>query len=456
MSLTIIEQSFYLMEFDQGMIIDATKGSMARFVNHSCEPNCEMRKWIVDKKPRMALFALRPIMTGEELTYDYNFEPTGEPQPCHCGAGNCRGVIGPRTTKVQDKQRVKEQQLKTKEKAKKIIAEKKQQSAPKAESTKTLESKASSAKNLVSNALAGTKRKFKELISGSSSKDPKGSKDSEASNDFVKPAEERGNRLQKRQRTSQGPTSFPGLEARAASTLSLSSRNSSEERQPLLQKESLKSISTKEKRVTSTSTDTTTLVNDSTSTIEQFTPVTEQSASDTKVSADSTQPTASPVDSKGSPRSKYFVERKTSTQPAALATPETVHQQSPRKTNTVVAASSIEVEPESRSFDEHLGSSSDDKPGSPEHKGSRNPWLTYKVPHPSKKTNLSKVTGQGTLEGYFKRSDTVKKVTEVLKKEKTNLELGAVDSEEHEGRNASEMKRGKSVRAIEKEMTDIA
>ncbi len=63
------------MLFDQNMIIDATRGSIARFVNHSCEPNCRMIKWTVAGKPRMALFAGdRGIMSGEELTYDYNFE----------------------------------------------------------------------------------------------------------------------------------------------------------------------------------------------------------------------------------------------------------------------------------------------------------------------------------------------------------------------------------------------
>jgi len=64
------------MTFDQNMIIDATTcGSSARFVNHSCEPNCKMEKWTVAGKPRMALFAgENGIMSGEELTYDYNFE----------------------------------------------------------------------------------------------------------------------------------------------------------------------------------------------------------------------------------------------------------------------------------------------------------------------------------------------------------------------------------------------
>lgn len=69
------EQCYYLMSFDNKMIIDATRGTIARFVNHSCEPNCEMIKWTVGGEPRMALFAgSRGVMTGEELTYDYNFE----------------------------------------------------------------------------------------------------------------------------------------------------------------------------------------------------------------------------------------------------------------------------------------------------------------------------------------------------------------------------------------------
>jgi [histone H3]-lysine4 N-trimethyltransferase ASH1L len=56
---------------------------MARFVNHSCDPNCEIRQMLVrtgegkkaSVEPRMALFALdERIKFGDELTYDYNFE----------------------------------------------------------------------------------------------------------------------------------------------------------------------------------------------------------------------------------------------------------------------------------------------------------------------------------------------------------------------------------------------
>ncbi|KAF4636846.1 hypothetical protein G7Y89_g1236 [Cudoniella acicularis] len=101
-------ECYYLMSFDQNMILDGTKGSIARFVNHSCRPNCRMVKWIVGGKPRMALFAGdNPIMSGDELTYDYNFDPFSAKnvQECRCGSDNCRGVLGP---KPKDPKPVKE------------------------------------------------------------------------------------------------------------------------------------------------------------------------------------------------------------------------------------------------------------------------------------------------------------------------------------------------------------
>ncbi|KAF3023992.1 hypothetical protein E8E15_009006 [Penicillium rubens] len=100
---------YYLMYFDQNMIIDATRGSIARFVNHACEPNCRMEKWTVAGKPRMALFAGdRGVSTGEELSYDYNFDPYSNKnvQECRCGSANCRGFLGPRLKEKQ--QRAKE------------------------------------------------------------------------------------------------------------------------------------------------------------------------------------------------------------------------------------------------------------------------------------------------------------------------------------------------------------
>jgi len=94
----------YCLHLDGGLVIDGHRmGSDGRFVNHSCNPNCEMQKWSVNGLSRMALFALRDIHPDEELTYDYNFSlfnPT-EGQPCRCDAINCRGVIGGKSQRVK-------------------------------------------------------------------------------------------------------------------------------------------------------------------------------------------------------------------------------------------------------------------------------------------------------------------------------------------------------------------
>ena len=64
----------YCLAMDNKIMIDAHRaGSECRFVNHSCAPNSEMEKRNVDGLSRMALFALRDILPGEEICYDYNF-----------------------------------------------------------------------------------------------------------------------------------------------------------------------------------------------------------------------------------------------------------------------------------------------------------------------------------------------------------------------------------------------
>lgn len=84
------------------MLLKLSNVSAGRFVNHSCAPNCEMQKWSVNGLSRMALFALRNIGAGEELTYDYNFSlfNPAEGQPCKCGTKDCRGVIGGKSQRV--------------------------------------------------------------------------------------------------------------------------------------------------------------------------------------------------------------------------------------------------------------------------------------------------------------------------------------------------------------------
>ncbi|XP_063215904.1 uncharacterized protein LOC134527289 isoform X2 [Bacillus rossius redtenbacheri] len=93
----------YCLNLDGGLVIDGHRmGGDGRFVNHSCEPNCEMQKWSVNGLFRMALFALRNIEPNEELSYDYNFSlfNPAEGQPCKCGSNKCRGVIGGKWQRV--------------------------------------------------------------------------------------------------------------------------------------------------------------------------------------------------------------------------------------------------------------------------------------------------------------------------------------------------------------------
>lgn len=94
----------YCLHLDKGLVIDGHRmGSDCRFVNHSCEPNCEMQKWSVNGLPRMALFAMDDIEPGQELTYDYNFSlfNPAEGQVCRCGSKECRGVIGGKSQRVR-------------------------------------------------------------------------------------------------------------------------------------------------------------------------------------------------------------------------------------------------------------------------------------------------------------------------------------------------------------------
>lgn len=93
------KECYYLMELERNLVIDGTRGSMSRFINHSCEPNCEVRMVKVNGTPRMGVFAGSDsgIMSGEELTYDYNFDNFGDKaQKCYCGTPKCRGTLSRR------------------------------------------------------------------------------------------------------------------------------------------------------------------------------------------------------------------------------------------------------------------------------------------------------------------------------------------------------------------------
>ncbi|KAI4222404.1 MAG: hypothetical protein L6R36_006167 [Xanthoria steineri] len=89
--------SSYLFRIDENTIIDATKrGGIARFINHSCTPNCTAKIITVDRSKRIVIYALRDIDQDEELTYDYKFERewgSDDRVPCLCGSSGCKGFL---------------------------------------------------------------------------------------------------------------------------------------------------------------------------------------------------------------------------------------------------------------------------------------------------------------------------------------------------------------------------
>eukprot|EP01083_Nonionella_stella_P214326 772315_1 len=87
----------YYLTLEGDKVIDASKkGTMARFINHSCDPNCKIEKWTVQNQPRQGVFSKCLIKAGEELTFDYKYELGDESyrKLCFCSKPNCTGFIG--------------------------------------------------------------------------------------------------------------------------------------------------------------------------------------------------------------------------------------------------------------------------------------------------------------------------------------------------------------------------
>ncbi|WFD19215.1 Histone deacetylase complex subunit [Malassezia caprae] len=113
-SVYAARKNYYFIEYDAsaGEVIDAgLRGNKLRFVNHSCEPNCYFEKWLLsgseegrNAEYQLALFALRDIRAGEEITYDYGWSAFQPPtldengqmisgERCLCGAPSCTGWL---------------------------------------------------------------------------------------------------------------------------------------------------------------------------------------------------------------------------------------------------------------------------------------------------------------------------------------------------------------------------
>jgi hypothetical protein len=87
----------FLFAVDRNVVIDATvDGNDSRFINHSCDPNCESN---IEKR-RVFIDAIRTIEVGDELNYDYQIGRERDDPPdvdviyaCRCGAKDCRGTM---------------------------------------------------------------------------------------------------------------------------------------------------------------------------------------------------------------------------------------------------------------------------------------------------------------------------------------------------------------------------
>lgn len=89
------EDASYVMELPSGRLLEPC--APLRFLNHSCEPNCELFYWwdeedVREPEDRLWLQTTREIVPGEQLLIDYGW-PADASIPCRCGAADCRGWI---------------------------------------------------------------------------------------------------------------------------------------------------------------------------------------------------------------------------------------------------------------------------------------------------------------------------------------------------------------------------
>jgi uncharacterized protein YsxB (DUF464 family) len=92
---------FYFATLGDGLMVDAGHmGSVARFANHSCQPNCSLQRWNVKNESRIALVSKDFIPADTEITYQYNFTDDGwrnnpiRGQKCYCQSIFCNGYVG--------------------------------------------------------------------------------------------------------------------------------------------------------------------------------------------------------------------------------------------------------------------------------------------------------------------------------------------------------------------------
>ncbi len=84
-------QNWFIFGLDDEFDLDGNvEWNLARFLNHSCAPNCEA----VCEEGRIWIMALRDIEPEEEITFNYGYDLADyQEHPCHCGAAECVGYM---------------------------------------------------------------------------------------------------------------------------------------------------------------------------------------------------------------------------------------------------------------------------------------------------------------------------------------------------------------------------
>lgn len=138
-----------LFTINKNKVIDGNRGGDARYINHSCDPNCEAIQYDDDT---IWIESLKSIPKGQEITYDYHLEVPGkiteevrQEYVCNCGSKNCRGTQI--AASILEKARKKEEKKK---------AKKEKKAAEKAEKKKRKEEKKSKKTKKKSNGVEHT------------------------------------------------------------------------------------------------------------------------------------------------------------------------------------------------------------------------------------------------------------------------------------------------------------
>ena len=111
-----------LFQLDKKRVINGIEGGDAKYLNHSCDPNCETEQ----NGDHIFIKAIRNIKEGEELVYDYHLQIPGKITEeikkefvCLCGSPKCRGTqIDGDLLKKQEKKDKRKAEAKAKKKAK--------------------------------------------------------------------------------------------------------------------------------------------------------------------------------------------------------------------------------------------------------------------------------------------------------------------------------------------------